>query len=258
MAAATPLSNPPPPDRRQHEVDLWAVGKNLQPACTLAGDDCRVVVGRDDGVAMLRGERLGAFPAFGARRPYGHNLRAQRRGGSALDLGRVRGHDDDGANAKRARGVGHALPVIAARIADDPTTPLGLAQLCNGIGSAAQFEAADRLQALRLQIRCCVGDRRQTHQGRMQDHIAEPVARGGKLFRGDKLSPCLNIRSGHIRARCSDLQNDRHDERPAGGLPLDVPLQIDPDLFLDQHLIGSLFRARLFERPADNPLRLLA
>jgi hypothetical protein len=56
----------------------------------------------------------------------------------------------------------------------------------------------------------------------------------------------------------SDFQDDRHDERPARRLLLDVALQVDADLFLDQDLIGALLGVRFLQRLADDGLGLLA
>jgi hypothetical protein len=73
---------------------------------------------------VLGGERLGAFASLGACGPYGHDLRAQRCRGAALDLRRVGGHHDDRANTKGARRIGDTLSMVAAGVGDDASTAL--------------------------------------------------------------------------------------------------------------------------------------
>jgi hypothetical protein len=45
-------------------------------------------------------------------------------------------------------------------------------------------------------MRRLVGKGGQPHERRMQDHIAETLARVGELLRGDKLRPYFSIRDG--------------------------------------------------------------
>src|SRR6478752_3228917 len=66
------------------------------------------------------------------------------------------------------------------------------------------------------------------------------------------------VRSPMLRIQRSDFQNNRHDEGPARRLLLDVALQVDADLFLDQHLVGTLLRVRLLKGLADDSLGLLS
>ena len=175
-------------DRGEHEIDIGAVSEYFEPAGTLAGDDRRVVIGRDDGVAMLGGKRFGPFAAFRAGRSDIDDLRAQRSRRVSFDLRCVRRHDDDCGNAKGAGRIGDALSVIAAGVGDDAPPAFGLAQLRDGVVGATQFEAADGLQAFRFQIRYRVCDRCQPHQRRVQDCAVQALARLGKLRGGDQLS----------------------------------------------------------------------
>src|ERR1019366_6943791 len=50
----------------------------------------------------------------------------------------------------------------------------------------------------------------------------------------------------------SDLQNARHDHRAPPRLPMNVPLQILPDFFLDDASVHLFLGAGNFERPFDN------
>jgi hypothetical protein len=45
-----------------------------------------------------------------------------------LDRGRVFGHDDRGRHAQQSRGTGHCLPVVAARVGEDPVGTLRIGQ----------------------------------------------------------------------------------------------------------------------------------
>src|SRR5947207_6761083 len=48
-----------------------------------------------------------------------------------------------------------------------------------------------------------------------------------------------------------DLQDDRHDQRAAGSGLADEPLEIGADLFLDDSVIGFLFRSGAIERVGE-------
>src|SRR5260370_7376328 len=54
----------------------------------------------------------------------------------------------------------------------------------------------------------------------------------------------------------SDLQNHRHNQRPAAGTLLDVALQIVADLLLDHAIVGLFLVARTIQRPLHNLPRL--
>ena len=109
-------------DRCQHQIDVGQLLDDLQPARALSGDDLRRIVGRDHGVAELLHQLLGLLLALDRRWTDQHNLRAQRRCCITLHLRRVLRHHDDRLRAQRARGIGDALCVVAARVRHDAAT----------------------------------------------------------------------------------------------------------------------------------------
>ncbi len=88
-------------NRGKHEVNFGAIVEDLQPAGALTGDDRRIVIGRDDGVAVLGCQGFGTFTPLRAGGSDVDNLGAERRYRLALDRRRIRGHDDDGAERRR-------------------------------------------------------------------------------------------------------------------------------------------------------------
>src|SRR5712692_3590658 len=47
----------------------------------------------------------------------------------------------------------------------------------------------------------------------------------------------------------SDLQNYRHDQRPPARALLDIPLQVSPDLLLDDTVVSLLLARGVIQRP---------
>src|SRR5450759_3883983 len=68
--------------------------------------------------AVLAGEILGPGFAFGAGETDEDDFGAERTRAVNLDLWRIVGHDDDCFHAQGASGVGDALSVVAAGVAD--------------------------------------------------------------------------------------------------------------------------------------------
>ena len=83
-------------DRGEDGFDVRQVFDDFEADGALSGDDVFVVVGRHDGVSVLGGEFFGLDFAFVGAGPDEDDLRAKFRGGVALDLRRVIGHDDHG------------------------------------------------------------------------------------------------------------------------------------------------------------------
>ena len=72
-AAATPLSRPPPLDRRKHQIHVGQGFDDLQAAGGLAGDDLLVVIWRNDHVAVLAHQFLGHGQPLAGGHAHIHN-----------------------------------------------------------------------------------------------------------------------------------------------------------------------------------------
>ncbi len=135
-------------DGREDQIDIGKLLDDFEAAGSLAGDDLLVVIRRDDDVAMFAHEffRLGETLAGGDANV--DNFGSVSKRGRALDGGGIRRHDDDGLRADLARCVGDALGVVAAGVSDDAARDFFRRELEDFVGCAAQFEAADGLEAL--------------------------------------------------------------------------------------------------------------
>ena len=104
------------------------VGQQLEGAGALAGDDRRVVVGVDEGPALVLGEpqRLGRRPRRCPRRQ--HDPGAQLPGALHLHERRVGRHDDGGVDAEPGGVVGDGLGVVAGRHGHDARGPLAVVE----------------------------------------------------------------------------------------------------------------------------------
>ena len=160
-AVATPLSRPPPETGARTRSTSGRCFDDFEAAGGLAGDDLLVVVGRDDDVAVLAHEFFGLGEALAGGDADVDDFGAEGERGGALDGGGVRGHDDDGLGADFAGGVGDALGVVAAGVGDDAAGDFFGRELEDLVGRAADFEAADGLQAFGLEpdlLRAVTGD----------------------------------------------------------------------------------------------------
>ncbi len=176
-AVATPLIRPPPPTGTRTVSGVRQVGGDFQAGGAGAGDDFFVVVGWDDGIALLAGESFGFRSAFRAGAADEDDFGAERAGALDLDLGGDTGHHDDRFCAEGAGGIGDALGVVAAGVGDDAAPALVIGERGDLVVGAAQFEGADGLEALRLEIelaaRLRAGNQRRAHGDAAQ-------ARGGQ------------------------------------------------------------------------------
>ena len=123
--------------RREDQIHVRKLPRDLEPARGLAGDDVRMVVRRDDRVAVDGREFLGLELARRAGRADKDDLRSQREGGIDLHLRSVVRHDDDGLGPERAGRVGDALGVIAARVSNDAASKCVRCELRNHVVRAA-------------------------------------------------------------------------------------------------------------------------
>ena len=175
-AVATPEMRPPPPTQTTTVATAGRSCGDLEADRALAGDDPRVVEGRDvlerASVADLRRHALALVARVGAA----HDLGAVGGGARDLDGRGVLGHHDRGRDAEQRSGGGDALGVVAARVGDDAA----LDRLERGRGErvegAAELERARALQALGLDVDLAV--ERQPEQRRSHGDALEPLGSG--------------------------------------------------------------------------------
>src|SRR5574341_2500917 len=141
-----------PPDRNHDGLDLRKLLDDFERDGRLPGDDVRMVERRDDGESLLRRDLLGRDAAVFGRAAREHDLPAPPL--HALDLRRRRGlgHGHDGPHAELLGGIGDRLAVIAGGVRDDPALARGVSEFPDGIVCAADFERADRLLVLELEM----------------------------------------------------------------------------------------------------------
>jgi hypothetical protein len=98
------------------------------------------------------GELFGFLFAGGAGGTDFDDFGTESGGGALFDFGGVGGHDDDGFSADDAGGVSDSLSVVAAGVSDDAATALVGSELGDFVVGAAQFEAADGLEAFGFDV----------------------------------------------------------------------------------------------------------
>ena len=143
---------PTPRDRRKHQLHARQLFQNLHSARSLSRDDRRIVIRWHHRVPVHRRKLFGLLPALAAGIAHQHNLGAQRNRRIALDLRRIRRHHNHRLRAQRARRIRHALRMVARGVGDDAAPQLLARELRNLVVCAAQFETADRLRGLVLQV----------------------------------------------------------------------------------------------------------
>ena len=118
-----PAVSPPPGGGYHHDVGFQAervqIVDDLAAGRALAGDDQRVVVGRDQCGAALSRDRLGNRLAVFARAIVKHDLGAERRGAFALGARRIARHDNDARHAEQAEPL---LPRLARDFRNEKAT----------------------------------------------------------------------------------------------------------------------------------------
>ena len=146
-----PARQPATADRHEHGGEIRHVLGDLQPERALAGDDPIVVERMDEHQPALRDQLARDRVALADRRARGHDLRAVRDDAAALDLGRVAGHDDHGADAQQTCGPRDALAVVAGRVGDDSSGALLGRKRGDRVVRTSDLERADGLQRFRLE-----------------------------------------------------------------------------------------------------------
>ncbi len=134
-------------DGSEDEIDVGELFDDFEAAGGLAGDDLLVVVGRNDDVAVPANEFFGLGETLAGGDADVDDFGAVGESGRALDGGGVRRHDDHCFRADLARSVGDALGVVAAGVGDDAAGDFFRRELEDLVGSAAELEAADGLEA---------------------------------------------------------------------------------------------------------------
>ena len=119
-AAAMPGDEPAAADRDEDQVDLGAVGRDLQADRALARDDRPVVERRDRRVPVPGRPAPRSRPPGppGSARPYQSRRRVLDR--VRLDRGRRPRDHHDRPHTEQGRGVGDRLTVVAAGMGHDP------------------------------------------------------------------------------------------------------------------------------------------
>ena len=116
-ASADPDSSPPPPHGTSSRSSGPTSSMSSRAAVPCAGDDVRVVVGRDDGQARARdadapSDRLAILAVAVVR----HDLARRSASVAArFTAGASVGHDDDARDAEDLAGERHRLRVVARR-----------------------------------------------------------------------------------------------------------------------------------------------
>lgn len=138
----------------EHAVEAVGVGDlpaDLHADGALARDDVGVVVGRDEGQALLLGTAetlgLGGVKVVAVE----HGIAAQPAHIVHLDARRGQWHDDGRRDAERLARQGDALRVVSGTAGDDTLLLLLLGQARHHVVRAADLEGEDGLQVLALE-----------------------------------------------------------------------------------------------------------
>jgi len=123
-------------DRADHEVDIRAVGGDLESDRPLARDHVPIVERRDRRIAVRRDQLVDRRRAGRQTGLAEHDPRPARPGRRDLDRGRVGGNDDRRRHAVQRRGICHGMGMIAARVGDHALVSLGGRQGADGRVSA--------------------------------------------------------------------------------------------------------------------------
>ena len=173
----------------EHRVELADLLHQLQRRGALAGDDIRMVVGRDQRQAALaRQPTADRLAIFGVAVVH-HDLGAIAARCRHLGTRRIVRHHDGGRDAQLPRRQGDRLRMVAGREGDHAGAPLRLAELRQRIEGAAELEGTGTLEVLALEE---------------QLGTQQPIGRGRPKHRrvvGMILEPCSGSKhilvSGH-------------------------------------------------------------
>ena len=146
----------------------------------LAGDDGRIVIGRDEHHAALDigANHRRAVLAVAIER---HHLGTHPADVADLDRRRVGRHGDDRLDAEHRGRRGDPLRMVAGRESDDTAATLFVAQRRQLVVGAAEFERAGALQRLRLEQDApavALVELRRFDQRRFDGQAAEPCGGG--------------------------------------------------------------------------------
>ena len=139
---------------------------------------------------------FGAELALGGGGAYEDDFCAEGGGGVELDLRGVRGHDDDGFGAEGAGGEGDSLGVVAGGVGDDAEAELVGGELGDFVVGAAEFEAADGLGGLVLEVDVGGGVGEFGEAGHAEAGAVEADERGADGGAGDAMGGGLDVGEG--------------------------------------------------------------
>ena len=142
-AMAHPLNSPPPPHGTNRKSASPASSISCFGRRALARDDVRVIVRRDQDVAVLGGQLVRDRLTRCDLGIVDYDLGAVvARGGQFLRR-RILRHDDGGMHAHDLAHQRQRLGVVARRVGDDAVRPLLIAQPADRVVCAAELEHAD-------------------------------------------------------------------------------------------------------------------
>ena len=176
-------------ERHDNSAHIGDLLDDLEPCCTLAGDDLLVVEGREHDHALFLNQPVGR--GLGLVLGSANDADPGTQGLDRLDLvlRHETRHDHEAVCAGGLGGMGEAATVIAGGNADNAPGALLLAQREHGIGGTAELERAGDLMVLLLEQDGCSGPLGKGRRG---------IERGSPDMRSDALAGGVNVRQGQL------------------------------------------------------------
>jgi hypothetical protein len=162
----------------RHQSRGTGVRGQFQAAGALAGDDARIVIGRDQRRSGALGFRPRQSLAVVVDAVERHDGGTPSPGRPRLDGRRIGRHEDRRGQAGRRRRIGRRLRVVAGGEGDDAAGVAVLDQRQHGIHRSAQLETTGVLQRLGLQQHLAA-DGPVQHGALQQRRLAHAVATAG-------------------------------------------------------------------------------
>ena len=145
--------------RHEQEIERADLVEELARRRALAGDDVRVIVGRDEREPALARQPLADRFAILAVAIVEDDLAAVPFRRAALHRRRVGRHDDDARDVEQLAGERDRLRVVAGRKGDDAAAALVGREARQRVVGAAELEGAGALQVLALEEQLGAGPR---------------------------------------------------------------------------------------------------
>ena len=172
--------------RDEEEIEGAGLFDQLARRGARAGDDVRMVVGRDDAQPAFRGDAPPDCFAVVAFAIVGDDRRAVGFRGGPLDRGRVGRHHDDGWDIQELARERDRLRVVAGRKREDAAAPLVSGEARQRVVGAAELEGAGALQVFALEEHAGAGSLVDAARGDDRRPVRDPGdLSGGALDVGE-------------------------------------------------------------------------